>query len=102
MIPIRPGVIVPEPAYTTRLGQCWNTNALEGLALLADDSVDLVLTSPPFALRRRKAYGNVEPADYTAWLWPYIEQIHRVVLFWNWAVLGTEVQAHDRFISINC
>lgn len=79
MIPIRPGVIVPEPAYTTRLGQCWNTNALEGLALLADDSVDLVLTSPPFALRRRKAYGNVEPADYTAWLWPYIEQIHRVL-----------------------
>ena len=69
----------PVPAYSTSLGQCWNIDALEGLKRLADDSVDLVVTSPPFALRRQKAYGNVDPSSYSDWLWPYVEQIHRVL-----------------------
>ncbi|MBI1916575.1 MAG: site-specific DNA-methyltransferase [Planctomycetes bacterium] len=43
------------------------------------DSVALVLTSPPFALRRRKAYGNVDASEYVEWLWPFAEQIHRVL-----------------------
>jgi len=43
----------PVPAYSTSHGQCWNIDALEGLKKLADDSVDLIVTSPPFALRRR-------------------------------------------------
>ena len=44
-----------------------------------DDAVSLVLTSPPFALRRRKAYGNVEAAEYVEWFWPFAEQIYRVL-----------------------
>lgn len=79
LIPVRPGAKAPEAAYSTPLGQCWNVNSLDGMSALADASIDLVVTSPPFALRRRKAYGNVEPADYAAWLWPYVEQIHRVL-----------------------
>ena len=76
---LQPREISPIPAYTTSHGQCWNIDALEGLKRLADDSVDLVLTSPPFALRRQKAYGNVDPSSYSDWLWPYVEQIHRVL-----------------------
>jgi site-specific DNA-methyltransferase (cytosine-N4-specific) len=41
--------------------------------------VELVLTSPPFALRRRKAYGNVEPSEYVEWFWPFAVEIHRVL-----------------------
>ena len=69
----------PVPAYCTDQGQCWNIDALDGLKKLADDSVDLIVTSPPFALRRQKAYGNVDPGSYSDWLWPYIEEIHRVL-----------------------
>ena len=44
-----------------------------------DCSVDLVMTSPPFALRRQKAYGNVEESEYTKWLKPFGEEVFRVL-----------------------
>ena len=37
------------------------------------------MTSPPFALRRQKAYGNVAAADYVEWFWPFAQEIHRVL-----------------------
>src|SRR5262249_58345027 len=43
------------------------------------DSVALVMTSPPFALRRQKAYGNVEATEYVEWFWPFAREIHRVL-----------------------
>ena len=42
---------------------------------IADESVALVFTSPPFALRRQKAYGNVTADEYIEWFWPIAEQI---------------------------
>lgn len=68
-----------QPAYTTPLGRCFHADAIDVLRELPDNSVSLVLTSPPFALRRRKAYGNVEPSEYADWLWPFAEQIHRIL-----------------------
>src|SRR5947209_8551366 len=47
------------PAYTTRLGKAYRGDALDVLRQLPDASVSLAFTSPPFALRRQKAYGNV-------------------------------------------
>lgn len=46
---------------------------------LPSDSVSLVMTSPPFALRRKKAYGNVDASEYVDWFWPFAQQIHRVL-----------------------
>jgi site-specific DNA-methyltransferase (cytosine-N4-specific) len=68
-----------EPAYVTSLGSAYHADALDVLRQLPDDSVSLVLTSPPFALRRRKAYGNVEPSEYVEWFWPFAEEIYRVL-----------------------
>jgi site-specific DNA-methyltransferase (cytosine-N4-specific) len=68
-----------DPAYTTPLGSCYQGDALEVLGQLPADSVALVLTSPPFALRRRKAYGNVEESEYVEWFWPFAVEIHRVL-----------------------
>jgi site-specific DNA-methyltransferase (cytosine-N4-specific) len=68
-----------EPAYTTDLGRCYHADALDVLRELPDDSVSLVLTSPPFALRRQKAYGNVTPAEYVDWFLPFASEIHRVL-----------------------
>ena len=49
------------------------------LRQLAADSVSLVVTSPPFALIRQKAYGNVAADEYIEWFWPFAEEIHRVL-----------------------
>jgi site-specific DNA-methyltransferase (cytosine-N4-specific) len=68
-----------DPAYTTPFGRCYQADAIDVLRELADNSVALVLTSPPFALRRQKAYGNVEPAQYIDWFWPFAAEIHRVL-----------------------
>jgi site-specific DNA-methyltransferase (cytosine-N4-specific) len=42
-------------------------------------SVDLVITSPPFALIRKKEYGN-EPVDrYLDWFMPFCKEIQRLL-----------------------
>jgi site-specific DNA-methyltransferase (cytosine-N4-specific) len=67
------------PAYVTPRGRAYHADALEVLRRLPSESVALVLTSPPFALRRKKAYGNVAACDYVEWIWPFAEEIHRVL-----------------------
>ena len=68
-----------EPAYTTAFGRAFCADALDMLRTLPDDSVALVFTSPPFALRRQKAYGNVTADEYVDWFWPFAREIHRVL-----------------------
>lgn len=58
----------PPPAYRTPLGTAYLGDSLDLLAALPDDSIDLVMTSPPFALLREKAYGNRVQAEYVEWL----------------------------------
>jgi site-specific DNA-methyltransferase (cytosine-N4-specific) len=67
------------PAYTTRLGRAYHGDALDVLRRLPANSVALAMTSPPFALRRQKAYGNVTPAEYVEWFWPFAQEVHRVL-----------------------
>jgi site-specific DNA-methyltransferase (cytosine-N4-specific) len=67
------------PAYTTSHGTAYRADALEVLRQLPADSVSLVMTSPPFALRRKKAYGNVAPDEYVEWFLPFAQEIHRVL-----------------------
>lgn len=40
----------------------------ERLRQLDDGSLNLVMTSPPFVLRRKKEYGNKEQHEYVDWL----------------------------------
>lgn len=56
------------PAYRTSLGQAFVGDSRELLRALPDDSVNLVVTSPPFALLRKKEYGNAEQHEYVDWL----------------------------------
>jgi site-specific DNA-methyltransferase (adenine-specific) len=49
------------------------------LAGLADESVALVVTSPPYADARKNVYGGVHPDKYVAWFLPKAEQLRRVL-----------------------
>jgi site-specific DNA-methyltransferase (cytosine-N4-specific) len=64
-----------EPAYFTDNGAAYIGDSLDLLTRLPDDSVDLVMTSPPFALQREKEYGNKTQNEYVDWL----EQFARLV-----------------------
>lgn len=66
-------------AYATSRGHCFQADALTILRQLPDHSVNLVLTSPPYALRRKKAYGNVLAPDYLQWFMPFAEEIYRIL-----------------------
>ena len=68
-----------KPLYRTARGQAYVGDALELLAGLPEDSIDLVVTSPPFALLRQKTYGNVEEAEYVRWIKPFGEEVFRVL-----------------------
>jgi len=67
------------PLYRTRFGKAFVGDALQLLNGVPDSSIDLVLTSPPFALLRKKTYGNVEESEYVEWLKPFGEQILRTL-----------------------
>lgn len=55
-------------AYSTDLGSAYIGDSLDLLRTLEPDSVDLIVTSPPFALLRKKAYGNEDQHEYVDWL----------------------------------
>ena len=46
---------------------------------LAEGSVDLIMTSPPFALVRKKGYGNEDEGQYVDWFRPFGAQFKRVL-----------------------
>ncbi len=44
-----------------------------------DQTVDLIMTSPPFGLVRKKEYGNADASDYVDWFRPFAVQFARVL-----------------------
>ena len=68
-----------NPAYETKLGKAYCGDSLAVMKELPAKSVDLVMTSPPFALRRKKSYGNVSAEKYYEWFFPFAKAIHRLL-----------------------
>ena len=57
-----------QASYRTDKGAYYVGDALSLLASLPNNSIDLIMTSPPFALLRKKTYGNKDQHDYVDWL----------------------------------
>jgi site-specific DNA-methyltransferase (cytosine-N4-specific) len=64
-------------AYRTLHGEAWAGDSLKLLSELGDESVNLVVTSPPFALQRQKDYGNLDQAQYIDWLTEFALLVHK-------------------------
>jgi site-specific DNA-methyltransferase (cytosine-N4-specific) len=69
-----------RPAYVTARGAAYCGDSLELLADLPDATINLVVTSPPFALQRQKTYGNKDQAEYIDWLAQFARQVRRVLV----------------------
>ena len=68
-----------KQVYRTPRGLQLCGDSAELLGHLPEQSVDLVMTSPPFALLRQKAYGNKEQDQYVEWLGRFGEAAYRVL-----------------------
>lgn len=51
----------------------------EQVSVLADQSVDLVLTSPPYANQRKALYGGIDEEIYPAWTVDWMHLVKRIL-----------------------
>lgn len=68
-----------SPYYTTDYGAAYWGDSKVLMASLPNDSVNLVCTSPPYALHFKKRYGNEDKGDYIKWFLPFAKEIFRVL-----------------------
>ena len=59
------------------------------------DSVDLVMTSPPYADARKESYGGVRPDEYVEWFLPIGEQLQRVLKPTGSFILNIKESCHN-------
>lgn len=62
----RPGVVIT--VFTTDLGTAILAEAESAIQVIADRSIHLIITSPPYPLVTEKTYGNKNPAAHVEWL----------------------------------
>ena len=65
---------MPEITIKPLLGDC-----REVLKTLPSNSIDLIVTSPPYADQRKSTYGGVHPDEYVQWFLPISAELLRVL-----------------------
>jgi DNA modification methylase len=70
---------LPEPSYKTESGAAYLGDALELIKHVPDGVINLIMTSPPFALTKKKPYGNEEASKYVNWFKPFAKEFWRVL-----------------------
>jgi hypothetical protein len=74
------GADKPREDRATQYGKIFLGNSLDLMrSRVADSSVDLIMTSSPFGLVRKKDYGNVDAHDYVEWFKQFGCEFHRVL-----------------------
>lgn len=68
-----------DPYYSAEGGSAYHGNSQELLKELPDNSIDLIVTSPPFALQHQKEYGNEDQEGYNDWFMEFIPEVKRVL-----------------------
>lgn len=68
-----------NPIYKTKLGKIYHSDSKEFLPNIQDNSVSLIMTSPPFGLVRKKDYGNVDSNDYVEWFRLFAKDFFRIL-----------------------
>ncbi len=69
----------PKPLYKTSAGAAYCADSLEFMRGVPAETIDLVLTSPPYALHFKKEYGNASQEEYVDWFLPFAEQVKRIL-----------------------
>lgn len=72
------------------LGDC-----LDVLKGLAESSIDLIVTSPPYADQRAKTYGGISLETYVDWFLPITQELRRVLKPTGTFILNIKEKAAD-------
>jgi len=67
----------------------------EVLKTIDDNSIDLIITSPPYADRRKNTYGGIGPKEYVDWFLPIGQQLLRVLKPTGTFVLNIKEKAEN-------
>jgi DNA modification methylase len=68
-----------KPYFRSEYGAAYLGDSLEILRALPTGKVNLVVTSPPYALHFKKEYGNRSKKEYIDWFLPFAVEIHRIL-----------------------
>jgi len=66
LLNVRPGIVLK--IYETPNGTALWATAEAAAGVIADNSINLIFSSPPYALHRPKQYGNLTGSSYIQWL----------------------------------
>ena len=73
------GLLACAPLYRTPFGAAYCGDSLELIRMMPEKSVNLVITSPPYALHFKKKYGNVSKDEYVEWFKPFASEVRRIL-----------------------
>ena len=79
-----------EPRAEIKYGDCKNV-----LGDYSADTFDLIVTSPPYADKRKNTYGGVAPDKYVEWFLPRSEQFLRVLKPTGTFILNIKEKAEE-------
>ncbi|MCL5044945.1 MAG: site-specific DNA-methyltransferase [Deltaproteobacteria bacterium] len=74
-----PPVLKEKALYATGLGAAYVGDSRLLLRELPAASVNLAITSPPFALHFKKEYGNKDQPEYIPWFLEFAREVKRVL-----------------------
>lgn len=66
-------------SFKTNKGFAVSSDSLDILKKLPNDSIDLIVTSPPFGLIGKKKYGNFREEEYILWFLEFAQEFKRVL-----------------------
>ena len=67
------------PYYSIKNGAAYLGDSLHIIKTIPENSINLIITSPPFALTRKKEYGNESADKYIEWFLPFAYEFKRVL-----------------------
>lgn len=59
--------------------ELYHGDSAQELKKLKNNSIDLIVTSPPYADQRKGTYGGISPDKYVEWFLPISKELHRVL-----------------------
>lgn len=66
--------------FKTKFGQAVKSDAYEYMIKkIPDESIDLIVTSPPYGLLRKKKYGNENQDNYLDWFCSFADEFYRIL-----------------------
>ncbi|AKG24641.1 DNA-methyltransferase [Calothrix sp. 336/3] len=72
-------LIGSNPYYIQNYGASYLGDSLELIKLIPNSCINLIITSPPFALTRKKEYGNASADNYIEWFLPFAYEFQRIM-----------------------